>query len=93
MRQVSSRERGQASVELVILLPVLAALLLAAWQAAVAGYAWWLAASAARAGAATSKRGRQMSNQRDMCSSVADAAGRKNRPGLVRSSFLLLPLY
>ena len=44
-------EAGQASIELVVLLPLLAALLLAAWQGVVAGQAWWLAASAARAGA------------------------------------------
>ena len=44
-------ERGQASVELVALLPLLAALLLATWQGVVAGQAWWLAAAAARAGA------------------------------------------
>lgn len=44
-------ERGQASVELVAVLPLIAALLLAAWQGVVAGQAWWLAAGAARAGA------------------------------------------
>ncbi len=44
-------EAGQASVELVALLPILFAVLLASWQGAVAGQAWWLAAGAARAGA------------------------------------------
>jgi len=44
-------ERGQASVELVALLPILAAVLLACWQGVVAGQAWWLVAGAARAGA------------------------------------------
>src|SRR4051812_47522428 len=42
---------GQASVELVALLPVLAALSLLAWQAVVAGQAIWLSGSAARAAA------------------------------------------
>jgi hypothetical protein len=44
-------ERGQASVELVALLPLLLALGFAVWQAAVAGQAIWLAGSAARAAA------------------------------------------
>src|SRR4051794_37430733 len=44
-------ERGQASVELVALLPLLVALGFAVWQAAVAGQAMWLAGSAARAAA------------------------------------------
>jgi hypothetical protein len=44
-------ERGQASIELVALLPLLALLAFALWQAAVAGQAVWLAGAAARAGA------------------------------------------
>lgn len=44
-------ERGQATVELVALLPVLVVVGFAAWQAAVAGQAIWLAGSAARAAA------------------------------------------
>src|SRR3954465_5449431 len=43
-------ERGQASVELVALLPLLVVLGFALWQAVVAGQALWLARSAARAG-------------------------------------------
>ena len=43
--------RGQASVELVAVLPVLAALLAGCWQAVVAGHSWWLAAVGARAAA------------------------------------------
>ena len=46
-----SGEHGQASVELVALLPVLAGLVLAAWQLALAGQASALAGTAARAGA------------------------------------------
>ncbi len=44
-------ERGQASVELVALLPLLAGLVLACWQGVVAGESWWLAATSARAAA------------------------------------------
>src|SRR4051794_24438829 len=47
----STGERGQASIELVALLPLLVALGFALWQAAVAGQALWLAGSAARAAA------------------------------------------
>ncbi len=43
--------RGQASVELVVLLPVIVAVALGAWQVAVAGHAVWAAGAAARAGA------------------------------------------
>jgi hypothetical protein len=42
---------GQATVELVALLPLLAVLAGLLWQAAVAGQAVWLAGSAARAAA------------------------------------------
>lgn len=42
---------GQAAVELVALLPVLAALLAIAWQLALAGHATWAASAAARAAA------------------------------------------
>ncbi len=44
-------QRGQASVELVALLPLMCVLLLLAWQVAVAGQAVWLAGTAARAAA------------------------------------------
>jgi len=44
-------QRGQATVELVALLPVLAALLAALWQAALAGHAVWAVTVAARAAA------------------------------------------
>jgi hypothetical protein len=42
---------GQATVELLALLPVLLALVLAAWQAVLAGHATWAVTSAARAAA------------------------------------------
>ena len=44
-------QRGQAAVELVAVLPLLAALLAALWQVALVGQAAWSAASAARAAA------------------------------------------
>ena len=44
-------ERGQASVELVALLPLALLLVAFAWQAAVAGQAVWLSGAAARAAA------------------------------------------
>jgi hypothetical protein len=44
-------QSGQASVELVALMPVLALVGMLLWQAAVAGQAVWLAGSAARAAA------------------------------------------
>jgi len=44
-------QQGQASVELVALLPLVAVLVGLLWQAVVAGQAIWLAGSAARAAA------------------------------------------
>jgi hypothetical protein len=44
-------ERGQVSVELVALIPLVVALAAMLWQAALAGQAVWLAGSAARAAA------------------------------------------
>jgi hypothetical protein len=41
-------EEGQAAVELVALLPLLAVIALAAWQAVVAGQAYWVTGVAAR---------------------------------------------
>ena len=49
---VSARGQvGQATVEVVALLPVLVALIAAVWQAALAGHAVWAATAAARAAA------------------------------------------
>lgn len=44
-------DRGQASIELLGALPLLAALVLASWQLVILGESWWLAGIAARAGA------------------------------------------
>ncbi|HVP01280.1 MAG TPA: hypothetical protein VMT10_01815 [Solirubrobacteraceae bacterium] len=51
-------ECGQASVELVALLPLIAALALAGWQGVVAAQERWLAAGAARAAARAQLVGR-----------------------------------
>ena len=47
----SHRERGQASIETVVLLPVLVVVTFAVWQAALAGWTLVSAESAARAAA------------------------------------------
>ena len=47
----SRGQRGQASVELVVVLPLIAVLVAAVWQAALAGQAVWLSGAAARAAA------------------------------------------
>ena len=52
-----SGQRGQASVELVVVLPLLFVLVAAAWQAALAGQAVWLSGAAARAAARASAVG------------------------------------
>ena len=44
-----ARENGQATVELVAMLPLIGVLALGVWQAAVAGHAIWSASAAARA--------------------------------------------
>ena len=46
-----ARQSGQATVEVVALLPILIALLAAVWQAVLAGHAAWAATTAARAAA------------------------------------------
>jgi hypothetical protein len=53
----SAGERGQASVELVALLPLVAVLAGSMWQAALAGQAIWLSGAAARAAARASAIG------------------------------------
>jgi hypothetical protein len=50
-RAKAASSEGQATVELVALLPLIAFLALLMWQLAVAGQAMWLAGSAARAAA------------------------------------------
>ncbi len=48
---IRNGQSGQAAVELVAVLPVLAALLAGLWQAALLGHTSWSAAAAARAAA------------------------------------------
>jgi len=50
-RRASSREEGQATVELVALLPVVGVLAAVAWQVLLAGGAVWFGGTAARAAA------------------------------------------
>ena len=50
-------DRGQASVELVAVLPLLALLVAVVWQAALVGQAIWLSGAAARAAARASAVG------------------------------------
>jgi pilus assembly protein CpaE len=47
-RERTSDEDGQATVELVALLPALVAVALLAWQALLCGECWWLTHTAAR---------------------------------------------
>jgi hypothetical protein len=63
-------ERGQASVELVALLPLIALLAALTWQAVVAGQAVWLASAAARSAARAEAVGAD-----------AAAAARRTLPG------------
>jgi Flp pilus assembly protein TadG len=67
-------ERGQASVELVAAVPVLLLLTLVVAQVAVAGYALWSAAAAARAGARAGYVGGD-----------AQAAARRSLPSALRA--------
>jgi hypothetical protein len=66
--------RGQASVELVALLPALAACLVIAAQSVVVGWALWSAGNAARAGARAEEVG-----------SDVGAAAREALPGALRA--------
>jgi hypothetical protein len=50
-------EDGQATVELVAILPVLGLVLALAWQSLLAGQTWWLAGAAAREAARASALG------------------------------------
>jgi hypothetical protein len=45
---IARNQNGQATVELVALLPVLGVVVALAWQALLAGETWWLASTAAR---------------------------------------------
>jgi hypothetical protein len=54
MTRHGDRERGQATIELVAMVPVVLVAGLIAWQLALAGHAAWLSANAARVAARAS---------------------------------------
>ena len=72
-RERECGERGQASVELVAVLPALMLCVLIAAQAVAAGWALWTAGNAARAGARAEHVGRD-----------GEAAARRALPGRLR---------
>jgi len=74
-------ERGQATVELVALLPLMAVLAALLWQAVVAGQAVWLAGSAARAAARASALGAD-----------ASAAARRVLPARLEPGLVVRPV-
>ncbi|MBW3607498.1 MAG: pilus assembly protein [Actinobacteria bacterium] len=76
----SRAEHGQATVELVALLPLMAVLAALLWQAVVAGQAVWLAGSAARAAARASAIG-----------SDASAAARRVLPDRLERGLVVRP--
>lgn len=76
-----STQRGQASVELVALLPLLALLLLALVQAALAGYVAWSASTAARAGARAVAVGRDPTGPVRAAAPIGGARARIRRDG------------
>ena len=70
------RERGQASVEFLAVLPIAVLLALAGWQVALAGQAVWLSGNAARAAARAQAVGR------DPAGAARSALPSYLRPGL-----------
>lgn len=75
-RRASRRDRGQASVELIAALPIVALLALAMWQLAVAGHDWWRLTEAARVAAREVHVGRQRGD---------DRAARRRADAMVRA--------
>jgi hypothetical protein len=73
VRRAFRRDQGQASVELVAVVPVLLVVTLVVAQLAVAGYALWSAGAAARAGARAGYVGGD-----------AEAAARRSLPAPLR---------
>jgi pilus assembly protein CpaE len=58
MTRPGDREHGQATIELVAMVPVVLAMGVIAWQLALAGHAAWMSAHAARVAARASLVGR-----------------------------------
>jgi hypothetical protein len=75
------RIRGQATVELVALLPLLALLILALVQAVLAGDAAWSAVTAARAGARAAAVGRDPAAAVRAAAPIGGAGARIDRDG------------
>jgi pilus assembly protein CpaE len=73
MDRAAARQRGQASVELVAVLPALVVCALIAGHAVAAGWALWSAANAARAGA-----------RADLVGADAESAARSALPAPMR---------
>lgn len=69
-----TRESGQASVELLAALPVIALVAFSAWQLTVAGHAWWRLTEAARVAAREAHVGRQRGDERGGQRRAADLA-------------------
>ncbi len=59
-----ARESGQAGVELLAALPVIALVAFSAWQLTVAGHTWWRITEAARVAAREAHVGRQRGDER-----------------------------
>ena len=74
MRRTRTGQAGQAAVELVAILPVLAALLFGLWQAALWGHASWSAAAAARAAARAHALGTEPPRRRPLAPPAAAGA-------------------
>jgi pilus assembly protein CpaE len=76
-------ECGQASIELLGVLPAVLLAMLAAWQFALAGHASWLAANAARVGARAEVVGRdpERAASRALPSHLRQGLGVKSRGG------------
>src|SRR5262249_47612457 len=79
-RGAQADDGGQASVELLALLPALGLIIALAFQALLAGETWWLASVAAREGARASALGR------DPAAAAASAVPSPFRPSRVAVS-------
>ena len=92
MRPGLCNQRGQASVELVAILPLVLLVGALCWQAALAGHAVWMSAHAARAAARADAVGRDPARaarsalpatlERDLSVRRLDAGGVRVRVGI-----------
>ena len=80
--RVRPRERGQASVELVAVVPLILLVVLAAWQIALAGQTLWMCAHAARVAARAAAVGQDAAAAaRSALPSALESGLRVSRPG------------